>query len=61
MLLCYIDEKIHACGKMKVYRSFVRFFLGIGNKVGQTEKGPRDVGGYRTTALVARLHHELTT
>lgn len=35
--------------------------LGIGNKVGQTEKGPRDVGGYRVTALVARIHHELTT
>lgn len=45
MLLSYIDEKIHACGKMKVYRSFVRF-LGIGYNVGQTEKGPRDVGGY---------------
>lgn len=56
MLLSDIDEKIHACGKMKVYRSFVPV-LGIGNKVGQTEKGPRDVGGYGATALVARIHH----
>lgn len=57
MLLSDIDEKIHACGKMKVYRSFVPV-LGIGNKVGQTEKGPRDVGGYGATALVARIHHD---
>lgn len=57
MLLSYIDEKIHACGKMKVYRSFVRFF-GIGYQVGQTEKGPRDVDGYGATALVARIHHD---
>lgn len=52
MLLSDTDDKIHACGKMKVYRSFVRFFR-IGNTVSQTEKGPRDVGGYGETALVA--------
>lgn len=37
MLLSCNDEKIHACGKMKIYRSFVRL-LGIGYNVGQTEK-----------------------
>lgn len=36
-------------------------FVGIGNKVGQTEKGPRNVCGYRATALVARIYHEWAT
>lgn len=33
-------------------------FLGIGNKVGQIEKGLRDVGGYRATAIVAKIHQD---
>lgn len=48
--------KILVYGKVKVCISFVGF-LGIRNKVGQTEKELRYFGGYKAIALIARVHH----